>query len=45
MDLINDKENYKEECKNCGPCMLGCFYRFVTCFCDIYLCMCCQKNK
>ena len=45
MDIINDKDNYKEECKICGPCMIGCFYRLLTCFGDIYICVCCQHNK
>ena len=28
MEIISNEIEYKEECKICGPCIIGCFFLF-----------------
>lgn len=42
MDIIKDKENYKEECQTCGPLILGCFFNLCSCISKTYMFLTCQ---
>jgi hypothetical protein len=36
MEIISNEIEYKEECKICGPCIIGCFCYFITCIYEVY---------